>query len=109
MYGILTNIDYHPFIREIFLFFDKNSDGLVDFNELIVGLDIIERGNFDEKSQYCYQVYDIYGQGLLDIYTLRQLLKRSYSEIVVGLDKVLKLLETEKSQVSSGISWPLFE
>ena len=55
------------------------------------------------------QVYDIYGQGLLDIYTLRQLLKRSYSEIVVGLDKVLKLLETEKSQVSSGISWPLFE
>ena len=54
LYGILTNIDNHPFIREIFLFFDKNNDGLVDFNEFIVGLDIIERGNFDEKSQYCY-------------------------------------------------------
>ena len=52
--GILTNIDNHPFIRDMFLFFDKNKDGLVEFNEFIVGLDIIERGTFDEKSQYCF-------------------------------------------------------
>ena len=59
--AVLFNIDAHPFLREMFLFFDKNRDGLVDFNEFIEGLDIVERGTFDQKSQYCFEIYDIYG------------------------------------------------
>ena len=67
----MSSIDNHPFNRDMFLFFDKNKDGLVDFNEFIVGLDIIERGSFDEKCLYCFEMYDIYGTGILDIVTLR--------------------------------------
>ena len=85
----MNNIDNHPFSKDMFLFFDKNRDGLVDFNEFIVGLDIVERGTFDEKCAYCFEMYDIYGTEILDIYTLRQLLKRSYSEIIVQLELIV--------------------
>ena len=63
-------------------------DGLVDFEELIKGLDVAERGSFPEKCKYCYQVYDAFALETLDIYTLRWLLKKSFSEVIVGLEKV---------------------
>ena len=56
---------------EIFVFFDKDEDGLVDFDEFVRGLDIIERGTFLDKVSYCFEVYDVYGVETLDIYTLR--------------------------------------
>ena len=71
MFGHLANIESHPFIQDIFDFFDKNEDGLVDFDEFIKGLDIVERGNFNEKCQYCFNIYDAFGIQTLDIYTLR--------------------------------------
>ena len=79
----MSGIENHPFNRDSFLFFDRNKDGVVDFNEFIIGLDIVERGSFDEKCAYCFEMYDIYGTGILDIVTLRHLLRRSYSEIIV--------------------------
>jgi Ca2+-binding EF-hand superfamily protein len=88
----LMNIEAHPFFRDIFLFFDKDLDGKVDFYELVIGLDIIERGTFDEKCSYCFEMYDIYGLGELDLITLRSLLKRSFSTIVVQLDKAVQVL-----------------
>ena len=106
MMASLSNIDNHPFSKDMFLFFDKNKDGLVDFNEFIMGLDIVERGTFDEKCQYCFEMYDIYGTGILDIYTLRQLLKRSYSEVVVQLEQTVKNME---ANAVNGITWSQFE
>ena len=91
--GYLTNIENHPFMEDIFAFFDRNEDGLVDFEELIKGLDVVERGNFDEKCRYCYEVYDIYGLQTLDIYTLRYLLKKSFSEVIINLEKVSNHLQ----------------
>ena len=75
-------------MEDIFAYFDRDEDGLVDFEELIRGLDIIERGNFNEKCQYCFEIYDAYGLRTLDIYTLRQLLKKSFSEVIINLEKV---------------------
>ena len=46
----MTNIQYHPFVIEIFMYFDRETqDRTVDFFELVQGLDIVERGSFDEK------------------------------------------------------------
>ena len=89
----MSGIDNHPFNRDSFFYFDVNKDGAVDFNEFILGLDIVERGSFDEKCVYCFEMYDIYGTGILDIVTLRHLLRRSYSEIIVKLEKIVKDLE----------------
>jgi len=86
------NIENHPFIKDIFLFFDKNEDTLVDFQELIFGLDIVERGTFEEKCRYTFDVYDIYQKGVLDVYTLRALLKRSFSSQIINLETCIKTL-----------------
>ena len=56
----LTGIEKHPFLVDIFMFFDQYTrDQIVDFQELVKGLDIVERGTFDEKTQYCFALYDI--------------------------------------------------
>ena len=54
LWAALCNIENHTFGEEIFVWFDKDVDGLVDFEELIKGLDVAERGSFLEKSTYCY-------------------------------------------------------
>ena len=57
----MLNIENHSLKDEIFLYFDKDEDGLVDFEEWVRGLDIVERGTFRQKCAYCYEVYDLYG------------------------------------------------
>ena len=89
----MSGIQNHSFAKDLFFYFDKNKDGAVDFNEFIVGLDIVERGTFDEKCAFCFEIYDIYGSGVLDILTLRHLLSRSYSEVIVKLEKIVKDIE----------------
>lgn len=67
----MMNIENHPFIEDIFVYFDKDEDGLVDFEEYVKGIDLAERGTFAEKCQYCYEIYDVYNLQVLDIFTLR--------------------------------------
>jgi len=57
----LYNLSTHPFAKEMFTFFDRNGDGLVDFEEFVLGLDIVERGTLAEKCDYAYKMYDVYG------------------------------------------------
>ncbi len=45
----IFNIEGHPFADDFFLFFDSNRDGLVDFYEMVVGMNTIEKGTFEEK------------------------------------------------------------
>ena len=106
----MSGIENHPFNKDLFFFFDKNKDGAVDFNEFIIGLDIMERGTFDEKCAYCFEIYDIYGSGILDIVTLRHLLRRSYSEVIVELERIVKDIEEgQEAKDSKGITWFRFE
>ena len=56
----ITNIEHHPFIIDIFMFFDRETgDKTVDFFELVKSMDIVERGTFDEKTNYCFSMYDV--------------------------------------------------
>lgn len=42
------------------MYFDRVTlDRTIDFFELVVGLDIVERGTFDEKCEYCWIMYDV--------------------------------------------------
>jgi len=51
---------------------------LVDFYEVVLGLDTIEKGSFEEKSKFCFAMYDILENGVLDIFTLREVLKKAF-------------------------------
>ena len=56
----ITNIEHHPFLIDIFIFFDqKTQDQTVDFLELVKGMDIVERGTLEEKCGYCFFLYDV--------------------------------------------------
>ena len=76
----IFNIEHHPFAEDFYLFFDTNKDGLVDFYEIVMGLDTIEKGNFEEKTKFCFAMNDILENGVLDIFTLREVFKKSYIE-----------------------------
>lgn len=91
------NIENHPFAEDFFLFFDRNRDHLIDFYELVLGLDIVEKGTFEEKCRFCFSMYDILDNGCLDIYTLREVLKKSYvNSIIILEDVMLKLRDSSK-------------
>jgi hypothetical protein len=89
----------------MFTFFDRKGDGLIDFEEFVLGLDIVERGNLDEKCDYCYKMYDLFGTGALDIFTLREVLNRSYSRHFIGLEKAIQALKTKESNIGGSGAW----
>ena len=78
------------------MFFDMwTCDGIIDFREFVVGLDVIERGTFEEKVKYCFDMYNIFDQGRLELVTLRALLKRGHSQAILDLDKAIKSVRAQ--------------
>ena len=61
-----------------------------DFYEFVKGLDLVERGTFTEKCRYCFTLYDIMEQNYLDLFSLRQVLKRSYTSHILNLEEAMK-------------------
>jgi hypothetical protein len=47
----------------------------------------MEKGNFEEKSEYCFKLADNLGIGVLDYHTLRFVLKKSYADPIVKLEE----------------------
>jgi Ca2+-binding EF-hand superfamily protein len=87
----VTNIQHHPFLIDIFIFFDRETnDRVIDFFELVVGMDIVERGSFDEKCKYCFAMYDVLEQNYLDLYSLREVMKRTFTQHIVNLEQAMQ-------------------
>jgi Ca2+-binding EF-hand superfamily protein len=74
----IFNIEGHPFTDDFFLYFDTNHDGLIDFYEMVVGMNIIEKGTFEEKCNFAYGMYDITEADVLDTQSIREVLRRTY-------------------------------
>jgi Ca2+-binding EF-hand superfamily protein len=79
----IFNIEGHPFNDDLFLYFDSNHDGLVDFYEMVIGMNIIEKGTFEEKCNYAYAMYDITEADMLDTQSIREVLRRSFVNQIV--------------------------
>jgi Ca2+-binding EF-hand superfamily protein len=82
----IFNIEGHPFADDFFLFFDTNRDGLVDFYEMVVGMNIVERGTFEEKCKFCFAMYDLSEAEQLDTITCREVLRKSFVNQIVQID-----------------------
>jgi Ca2+-binding EF-hand superfamily protein len=82
----IFNIEGHPFSDDFFLFFDSNRDGLVDFYEMVIGMNTIEKGSFEEKCQFAFTMYDLSEADVLDTLSIREVLRRSYVTQIVQLD-----------------------
>ncbi|KAH7829458.1 putative calcineurin B [Monocercomonoides exilis] len=55
------------FADRIFLVFDRNRDGYLDFGEFLLGLSTFSnRGTIDEKLRFSFKIYDFDGDGTID-------------------------------------------
>ncbi|XP_043849733.1 EF-hand calcium-binding domain-containing protein 1 [Dromiciops gliroides] len=49
----------------VFRAFDKDNDGFVNVTEWVSGLCVFLRGSLEEKMKYCFEVYDLNGDGFI--------------------------------------------
>ncbi|NP_001134443.1 calaxin [Salmo salar] len=61
----------------VFRAFDKDNDSYVSVKEWIEGLSIFLRGTLDEKIKYCFDVYDLNGDGYISREEMFHMLKNS--------------------------------
>uniref|UniRef100_A0A182PRW5 ubiquitinyl hydrolase 1 n=1 Tax=Anopheles epiroticus TaxID=199890 RepID=A0A182PRW5_9DIPT len=58
----------------VFLAFDENHDGHIDFKELCCGVSAACRGPSVERSKFCFKVFDIDRDGVLNFVEIRQMI-----------------------------------
>ncbi|KAL4629882.1 peroxisome biogenesis factor 1 isoform X3 [Arapaima gigas] len=61
----------------VFRVFDKDNDSYVSVKEWIEGLSVFLRGTFDEKIKYCFDIYDLNGNGYISREEMFHMLKNS--------------------------------
>jgi len=59
----------------VFRAFDKDSDSYVSMEEYVKGLSVFIRGNVEEKLAYCFDVYDLNGDGYISREEMFHMLK----------------------------------
>lgn len=86
----MTGIQFHPNLMDIFIFFDRETqDQTLDFYEVVKGMDIIERGTLEQKCQYCFAMYDVCEQNYLDLFSLREVMKRGFTSHIICLEETI--------------------
>ena len=72
------------FAENVFRLFDKNSDGRIDFRELITSLGILSKGNKEEKLKFLFSLYDIDGNGFINRDEMRCVLRALVRIVLTG-------------------------
>jgi len=103
--GYIYNIPHHPLAKRLFYFFDKNQDGIVEYFEVVKSLDVIEKGNSDEKIELCFSVYDPDNIGFLDSNSLKELFRTCYINIISKLEQCILKFQHIKTLDPHGFSW----
>ncbi|NXJ76436.1 EFCB1 protein, partial [Trogon melanurus] len=61
----------------VFRTFDKNNDSCISVVEWVEGLAVLLRGTLEEKIKYCFEVYDLNGDGYISRDEMFRMLKNS--------------------------------
>ncbi|XP_004697821.1 EF-hand calcium-binding domain-containing protein 1 isoform X1 [Echinops telfairi] len=61
----------------VFRGFDKDNDGCINVAEWINGLSVFLRGSLEEKMKYCFEVFDLNGDGFISKEEMFHMLKNS--------------------------------
>jgi len=93
------------FINRMFLMFDTDGDGHINFEEFLNGISLMcETGDFDEKVQFSFQVYDFDGDGLISKTELTEMCKADIVEMNLDMtpEEIDIFVSATMSQVSNG-------
>ncbi|XP_040584443.1 EF-hand calcium-binding domain-containing protein 1-like [Mesocricetus auratus] len=81
--GILHNIfgmTDDMLMDRVFFVFDKDSDNHISVQEWVEGLSVFLRGTFEEKTNFCFEVYYLNGDGYISREKIFDMLKNSLSQ-----------------------------
>ncbi|CAG5849973.1 unnamed protein product [Menidia menidia] len=95
-----TSPEESLFLETIFRSFDSNQDNTLDFLEYVAALNLILRGNMEDRLKWSFKMYDKDGNGKLD--------RREVKRIIRILYKI-KLQTSDIEMTPSQICDRLFE
>ncbi|NWU70408.1 EFCB1 protein, partial [Pterocles burchelli] len=61
----------------VFHIFDRDNNGCISVVEWVEGLSVFLRGTLEEKMKYCFEVYDLNGDGYISREEMFQMLRNS--------------------------------
>lgn len=98
-------MENHVLDKRLFKYFDKNGEGVVEFCDFIQSLNIIEKGNFQQKVALCFNVYDFETKGHLEPSKITELLKIAYINPITQLEKCIMKIQYIGGLNDKYISW----
>ena len=76
---------------------------------MVIAMDIVEKGNFEDKCKFTFAMYDILENGVLDIFTLREVLRKAYVNQIIQMEEAVVKLRNNKTEFPDGWKWDEFE
>jgi Ca2+-binding EF-hand superfamily protein len=65
-----------PFLaHRLFTYLDKDKSGYLSLREFINGLEVVVNGSQEEKMQFLFRVFDVDGNGRIDLNELKMMLR----------------------------------
>ena len=78
----------NQYIDRMFMLFDEDGDGHIQFSEFLHGLNILsERGSEDEKLEFSFMIYDFDGDGQISRQELARMLMATLKESGLNLQE----------------------
>ncbi|KAI8820750.1 uncharacterized protein EV422DRAFT_496563, partial [Fimicolochytrium jonesii] len=80
-------------VDRIFHFFDRDEDGIIRFEELVLGLSVLCKGGFDERLKWAFRGYDLDSDGFISRDELHQMFKAYFNLSMELVRDVVKTME----------------
>ncbi|XP_067407533.1 lysophosphatidylcholine acyltransferase 2 isoform X2 [Emydura macquarii macquarii] len=85
-------------LKELFLLFDRNGDGSIDFREYVIGLSVLcNPANTEETIQMAFKLFDIDDDGSITEEQFACILRSSLGVPDLDVSKLFKEIDTDKS------------
>ncbi|XP_068438352.1 guanylyl cyclase-activating protein 2-like [Clinocottus analis] len=81
IFGINRNSteEESTYMERVFISFDTNKDGKIDFMEYVAAVHLVLRGKLEDKLRWSFKVYDRDGNGCLDRQEVKHIVKIIHS------------------------------
>tara|TARA_B100000795_G_C22569925_1_gene349666 strand:- start:25 stop:666 length:642 start_codon:yes stop_codon:yes gene_type:complete len=81
---VMQNLGFEdmPMMKRVFSIFDLDSNGSVDYHELVCCVDLLLRGHGEETLRFCFAMYDTDDSGFISEFELHNVLQMCGKEML---------------------------